>query len=861
MRIFPQPSLSFLCLCFLALNQRTATASDPAPPTVAIQNDRTAPSKWFTDVTHDAGFRHVHRKPALDHQLDNIMSWVASVGAAAAAADYNADGWIDLYVTNSDKGAPNYLYRNNRDGTFTDVASQAGLADVNGDKGVSTDCKWGDFDNDGRPDLYLVRWGNNALFHNNGDGTFTDVTARHFRKKDGSPGTEWANACAAVWLDFDRDGRLDIYVGNYFDNHDLWHLTTTRIMHDDFEQARNGGRNYLYHQQPDGSFKEVGAELGVDDPGWTLAVGAADVNNDGWPDLYCANDFGPDQFFLNTGHGTFRNVSREVIGTDTKKGMNVDFGDFDNDGWLDIFATNITTSEYLQEGNMLWHNAGVGPDGSIKLADISLETGTYDGGWGWGGKFFDYDNDGDLDIISVNGFISAGEGNYWYDLASWTVTGEEAADAKNWPAIGNRSFSGYETTRLWRNDGMFTFTQRAAELGVDDKLDGRGVVCFDYDNDGDLDVFVANQNQPPIFYRNDGPRGSHWLMVSLEADPATKSNREAVGTRLTLVRDRGTQIRERDGGNSYCGQSDPRVHFGLGTDSAVKRLEIRWPDGGVQVIRDVGVDRVVRVRQDRSAYVGELVADRPKVTPPAPEPKAQAAEPSKASAPSETPKDTDATFAATERSLRAGMTAYAPASEYRLRCAQSDNHDRSISFFEKWVKQEPKNHRARIELALAYIDKIPTRGGVAAIVSKGTLARKGLDQLDEVIKAQPESWVAFYCRGMNHLHWPRSLRHSDDAASDFRRCIEFQNKELEDGKPIRPYWERVYVAIGDAYAKAGEYEDGRRSWREGAKLFPQSTDFPARLAITEDKELLKFVESKRSLESPLDTSLAFLDGQ
>src|SRR3972149_4598235 len=178
------------------------------------------------------------------------------------------------------------------------------------------------------------------------------------------------------------------------------------MMHDSFETARNGGKNFLYRQQAHGTFREIACSVGVDDPGWTLAVGSADINNDGWPDLYCANDFGPDQLFLND-HGAFKNVSKEVLGGDSKKGMNVDFGDFNNDGWLDIYVTNITTAEYLQEGNMLWHNNGVGPDGVLSLTDVSLETGTYDGGWGWGAKFFDYDNDRDLDLIAATGFINA----------------------------------------------------------------------------------------------------------------------------------------------------------------------------------------------------------------------------------------------------------------------------------------------------------------------------------------------------------------------------------------------------------------------------------------------------------------------
>ncbi|MCP4246699.1 MAG: CRTAC1 family protein, partial [bacterium] len=552
----------------------------------------------FVDVAEAAGFRHTHHKPVLDHKLDNIMAWVCSVGAAAAAGDFDRDGWLDLYVTDSRKGTPNYLYRNNGDGTFTDVAAAAGVADLNGDNGTSMDCIWADYDNDGWIDLYVVLWGRDVLLRNNSDGTFSDVTAGSFRRRDGTPGTNWANGNAVIAFDYNLDGRLDFYVGNYFAEIDLWHLESTRIMHEDFEQARNGGNNYLYRQETDGTFTEVAESIGLDDPGWTLAVGAADLDNDGWPDLYCADDFGPDQLFINNRDGTFANATESAIGFDTKKGMNVDFGDFNNDGWLDIYVANITTAEYLQEGNMLWHNNGPGPDGSISLVDVSLGTGTFYGGWGWGAKFFDYDHDADLDIVAVNGFISAGEGNYWYDLASWTVLGQDAADAANWPAIGDRSFSGYEPIRLWRNDGVYSFTEQSVVAGLDSTRDGRGLISFDYDNDGDLDLFIANQDQPPHLYRNQSPADRHWLMVQLETDPATKVNRDGVGTRVTLVTDGGMQIAERDGGNGYSGQSDPRLHFGLAGEDRVSLVEIRWPDGGLQYLENVAADQVVTVRQD-----------------------------------------------------------------------------------------------------------------------------------------------------------------------------------------------------------------------------------------------------------------------
>jgi enediyne biosynthesis protein E4 len=832
-----------------------AGCTAPSPSRLAREPAPGSPSApLFADVTLAAGITNRHHKPILDHQLDNIMSWLSSVGAAAAAGDYNRDGWMDLYVTDSRRGWPNHLYRNNKDGTFTDVAPQAGLADLNGEQGASMDCVWGDFDNDGWPDLYLVRWGNDALFRNNGDGTFTDVTRERFRKRDGSPGIDWANGNAAIFLDYNLDGRLDLYVGNYFEPFDLWHLSTTRIMHDDFEKARNAGRNSLYRQNPDGTFTEVAGSLGLDDPGWTLAVGSGDLNNDGWPDLYCADDFGPDQLFINNKDGTFSNQTETAVGFDTKKGMNVEIADLDGDGWLDVYVANITTAEYLQEGNMLWHNNGPGPDGRITFTDISLETGTYDGGWGWGAKAFDYDHDGDQDILAVNGFISAGAGNYWYDLASWTVKGQDVADARNWPTIGDRSFSGYERTRLWRNDGGYAFSERAHELGLDSDRDGRGLVCFDYDNDGDLDVFVANQDQPPNLYQNRLHGTNHWLMVGLEGDPKTGVNRDAVGTRVTLVTARGQQIRERNGGNGYAGQSDPRLHFGLGVDNTVQLLEVRWPDGGVQYWENVPADQHLSIRQDPARYTTQLEISQSQ-----PKPWQRPKSETDRAVPKLDPAALDRILSEMETRLEGTWANYKLASAYRARCADYNQHDRAIKFFSARVAAQPADWRARLELACAYVDKIPTCGGMAAIVSKGTLARKSLDQLDAVLKEQPDLWVAHYTRGMNHLHWPRALRHSKDAVADLERCVALQERDGRSQSGPKPYGLRAYVALGDAWSKAGQPAKARRAWRQGLKLFPEASELKARLEIENDSALLKFVEKQRSLEHPIDTDLSFLD--
>ena len=839
--------LLFLCIPAAAAGLHLGCAGESA----------SAPQSFgaavFHDVAAEAGITHRHHKPILDHKIDNIMPWMTTVGAAVAAGDFNADGWIDLYVTDSKKGEPNYLYRNQGDGTFRDVAPQAGLAAVNGDDGTSMDAVWGDFDNDGWIDLYLVRWGRDALFRSNGPGadgtiTFTDVSESLFRRRDGSPGIDWANGNAAIFFDADRDGRLDIYVGNYFKEVDLWHLEDTRIMHDDFERARNGGRNFFYRQQADGTFTEVAAELGLDDPGWTLAVGVADLDGDGWPDLYCADDFGPDQLFLSNGGGTFRNVTAAALGYDTKKGMNVDFGDFNNDGWLDVYVTNITTAEYLQEGNMLWYNQGRRPGGDLKMTDISLEAGTYDGGWGWGAKFFDYDNDGDLDIVSANGFISAGEGSYWYDLASWTVVGEDSTDATLWPAIGDRSFSGYERTRLWRNDGLYSFSEESRNTGLDSTRDGRGIAVLDYDNDGDLDLFIANQGQAPHLYRNHLEPRHRWLMVALETDPEAAVNRDGIGTRVTVRTADGILVRERDGGNGYSAQSDPRLHFGLG-DAEVEFLEVRWPDGGVQILEDVAPDRLITVRQERGRYVGEplLALAAPSWAP--------SEEPVPAAPPEIEDAELDRQLSLMEERLTASFE-HSLAGMYRARAATYGRHDRAIDFLEGLLEAGHGDPAAvRIELSLAYVDKIPACGGLAAIVCKGSLAKKGLNQIDRLLEEQPESWLAYYSRGMNHLHWPRALLHSEDAARDLERCVEIQAST----EP-RPYHQKVWLALGQAYAKAGDYDRARSAWRRGLQVFPEDQELGDHLAIADDGELLDYVLELRSLENPIDTDLSFVEG-
>jgi len=426
-----------------------AWASTPALGDTGSDAKSEHSTKPFVDITDQAGVRHRHHKPLLDSKLDRIMPWMASVGASAAAADYDGDGDIDLYLTNSRTGQPNRLFSNKGDGTFVDVAEKVGVARANDAHGTSMDAVWGDYDNDGHLDLYVVKWGWNILYRADGDGTFTDVTEKAGVGDRG-------NGNAAIWLDYNDDGWLDLYVGNYFRDVDLWNLKDSRQMHEDFETARDAGANVLYRNNGDGTFSSVGEELGVDDTGWTLDVGAADYDNDGDQDLVLANDFGQDRVYRTNADGTFTDVTDAAIGWDTHKGMNVDFGDYNNDGWLDLYITNIWTREYVKEGNQLYRNMG---DGSF--SDVSFEAGVYDGGWCWAGRFWDFDNDADLDIMIANGYISGDPAHeYFTDLAtSVTRPGFDPADAGNWPEMGDSSFAGYEPSRVWSNEGNEVFKE------------------------------------------------------------------------------------------------------------------------------------------------------------------------------------------------------------------------------------------------------------------------------------------------------------------------------------------------------------------------------------------------------------------
>ena len=863
----------------------TARAAGRKPPSKAA-------AQAFVDITDQAGVRHRHHKPMLDKKLDGIMPWMASVGASAAAVDYDQDGDIDLYVTNSQMGKPNKLYRNNGDMTFTDVAAQAGVANANGEHGASMDAVWGDYDNDGHLDLYVVKWGWNILYHSNGDGTFTDVTEKAGVGDKG-------NGNAAVWFDYDDDSYLDLYIGNYFRNVDLWNLEDSRQMHESFETARDAGANVLYRNNGDGTFASVGKELGVDDTGWTLDTGVADYDNDGDLDLVNANDFGQDRVFRCNADATFTNVTDTVIGWDTHKGMNVDFGDYNNDGWLDLYVTNIWTKDYVREGNQLYRNMG---DGTF--TDISFEAGVYDAGWCWAGRFWDYDNDGDLDIMVANGYISGNPDDEYFTKLAKTVTkvGFDSIDAMNWPEMGDSTFAGYEPSRVWRNEGNEVFKEVADKLGLADKGDGRGLAIADFDNDGDLDVYISNQGQDGSFYRNDIVNKSHWLQIELEAK---NCNRNAIGARVTVACGDLKQIRELDGGNGDHSQCPHRLHFGLGEQQKIDYVEIRWPTGYVEKFENVKPNQLLKYTENtppaflagrkkfKEAQIEarKLEAEREKREAEAAAKAVEEDEPIDWTkmgafkkeylkfkrAVTEKPDDPQVRYefavllgrqnrrssalSELEHAIRLDPDKLLYSNTYRqfIRDYGHMYYDRSIRFFEDLVEQHPDRIMPGLNRALAYVDKMPYPK--LGIVSQGKLSNKSLDELDRLLDMDPGCWTAKFVRGMNHLHWPRKLDHAPLAIKDFTELIAMQNKLPPEKQ--RDYFALAYVALGDAYVKnreAGLEENmaqARKAWQQGLAKYPDSSELKERLELTAKStdELIAFVKGLRGLEDPVDTDL------
>lgn len=536
----------------------------------------------FREIGARAGLDFRHEPFAVDPKIRAIEPHVAGIGASIAVVDYDGDGKKDLYATSSRAGSANALFRNLGTGGFERVSGAAGLEGANSDTdGYSMGAVFADLDGDSDPECFLVKFGRQHLFENVG-GRFEDVSER-------AGLAIRMNSSAATFLDHDRDGDLDLYVAGYFrEEVDFARLETTRIMQESFEFAKNGGRNRMFRNEGGLRFVEVTDELGVGSTRWTLAVGAFDVDGDGWQDLYLANDYGPEELFLNRDGKRFEPAgARAGLSRESKSGMCVAVGDFTNTGVPSVFVSNICRKGYLFQGNNLRENRLA----STGLMEDVAANNVKDCGWAWGAQFADLDNDGWQDLVVVNGFLSQSqEKDYWFDMSKIaSATNDAFEDATKWPAIGNKSLSGYERSRvLWNRNGE-QFRDVAAAAGVDDLLDGRGIAVADLFGRGRLDLIVANRAGPLLLYENVGAEGAHWIRFDLRG---RGSNTDAIGACIRLSHAGGTTCHFVMSAAGFAAQNESTVHFGLGAESSVERATITWPSGRVQVIEDLAVDRV-----------------------------------------------------------------------------------------------------------------------------------------------------------------------------------------------------------------------------------------------------------------------------
>jgi hypothetical protein len=507
-----------------------------------------------------------------------------TTGCGVAFYDYDADGWLDIFLVNGMRleGFPPgheptcHLFKNNRDGTFTDVTVRAGLARSGWGQGICI----GDYDNDGYSDLFITYYGSsNALYHNNGDGTFTDVTRKAGLE---STHTRWSTGCAFV--DYDRDGHLDLFVANYID----LDLKTAPVpesgtcLYKGLQVACGppglpGSKNILYHNNGHGAFTDVSAEAGITQTNGTYGLGVlvADFDNDGWPDIYVANDSQASLLYHNQGNGKFVDIGVDAgcaYSADGKPqaGMGVSAGDYDGDGNLDIVKTN-----FAGDTHSLYRNLGKNQFDDVTYS-AGLGRNTRFLGWGCG--FLDMDNDTWLDILICNGHV--------------------------YPEVEQlKSEAGYaETKLLYRNlrNGRFDDVTQSGGPGITTPVAARGCAFGDFDNDGDTDVVVNTINDFPQLLRCDCRSGNNWLKVRTIG---TKSNRDGIGARLRCTSQAAgessarVQIDEVRSGGSYLSQSDLRVHFGLGKAEQVQLLEIRWPSGLVDTLHNVGANRLIYVKE------------------------------------------------------------------------------------------------------------------------------------------------------------------------------------------------------------------------------------------------------------------------
>jgi len=524
------------------------------------QNSKLTPppatDDYFQEIGKEIGIDFVHSIG--EKELNNIIE---SSGGGAAFLDYDQDGYIDLYVTSGtwiegfckeekpEKMPHNHLYRNKGDGTFEDVTDKAGVGGHCYSMGVTV----GDYNNDGYPDLYLSNYGPNVLFKNNGNGTFSDVT----KKANIAGGKECS--VGAVWFDYDNDGKLDLYVGNYlnFDPQYKYFYAP-----DGFPSplAYDPQPDVLYHNNGDGTFEDVTKAMGINDrDGRAMGVGAVDYDDDGFMDIYVANDHSMNYLWHNNGGKGFTDVgipSGTAFGQSGESAisMAVDFADYNGDGLMDIF---VSDDKYCR----LYENLGNGifADKSYS-SGIAMPAGQY---VGWSSSFIDYNNDGAVDIYKTNGALKH-------------LYGQE--------------------DQLFENIGDGKFKDVSTESGKYflEELVGRGACFGDYDNDGDIDGYIVNLNDYGVFLRNNKGNRNNWVLLKLVG---TTSNRDGIGARVKLTSGGKVQTDQKRSTSGYLSQNDPRMHFGLAKNTLIDKIEIKWPSGKLQILENVKVNQILTVKE------------------------------------------------------------------------------------------------------------------------------------------------------------------------------------------------------------------------------------------------------------------------
>jgi len=550
-------------------------ASVAMPSSKAVPAQRDKPVDFsFVNTARDAGITAI----TVYGGSETNKYLLETTGCGVAVLDIDGDGWLDIFIVNgttlegfAGREVPHgHLYRNRRDGTFEDVTAKSGIVQTGWGQGACA----ADYDNDGHDDLFVTAWGRNQLFHNRGDGTFEDVTDRVLPPQGKK--ARWGAGCA--FLDYDRDGRLDLFAANYID----FDLASAPVPESGLCRYKGvpvacgppglpGGTNVLYHNTGKGTFEDVSEAAGITHARGTYGLGVStlDFNDDGWVDLYVANDSNPSALYVNNRNGTFTDVAVEAgcaYSQDGKPqaGMGVAVGDYDRNGTMDIFKTN-----FAGDTSTLYANTGKGLcEDRTFAAGIGLNSR-----WlGWGVSFVDLDNDGWLDLFLVNGHV--------------------------YPEVERlKTEAGYKQRKVvYHNLGNGRFQDVSERLGppITTPAAGRGAAFADLDNDGDIDVIVNNVNAAPDLLRLDSPRAAHWITLALVG---TRSNRSAIGARVRVVSGNVVQVAEVRGGGSYYAQNDLRVHFGIGQASGVDRVEVRWPNGLEEQWPAPAIDRITTLTE------------------------------------------------------------------------------------------------------------------------------------------------------------------------------------------------------------------------------------------------------------------------